>query len=297
MRVRFWGVRGALATTEATSQGVGGNTPCIEVRDEHEALVVLDAGIGLYWLGRSLLAGPHGRGKGELTVLLSHTHWDHIQGFPFFVPAYIPGNTLSIWGGVTPHLEDILEGQLNPVYSPIVSLTNMGATIQVRQLEQQEGDIAVGELRIRHARIHNGSHDCVGYRIQEGDRSLCYVAEVEHKDGVLDPAVLELARGADILLHEAFYTNEELAAAASDGLGRAGLAGPCAPGPQGHSSFGQATELALAAGAKRLYYFYHHPDHDDATIDRAVAQERARVVERGAALEVDAAREGTEITL
>lgn len=296
MRVRFWGVRGALATTEATSQGVGGNTPCVEVRDDHDALVVLDAGIGLYWLGRSLLAGPHGRGKGEVTVLLSHTHWDHIQGFPFFVPAYIAGNTVSIWGGVTPHLESILEGQLNPVYSPIVSLANMGATIQVRQLEHQEGEIAVGDLRIRHARLHNGSHDCVGYRIEEGGRTLCYVAEVEHKDGVLDPEVVDLARGADILLHEAYFTNEELAEARA-GRPRPGLAGPSAPSPQGHSSFEQATELALAAGAKRLYYFYHHPDHDDATIDAAVARERARVAERGADLVVDAAREGTEITL
>ncbi len=296
MRVRFWGVRGALATTEATSQGVGGNTPCIEVRDDRESLVVLDAGIGLYWLGRSLLAGPHGRGKGEVTILLSHTHWDHIQGFPFFVPAYIAGNTLSIWGGVTPHLEAILEGQLNPVYSPIVSLSNMGATIQIRQLEQEEGDIVVGDLRIRHARIHNGSHDCVGYRIEEGARSLCYLAEVEHKDGVLDPEVLELARGADVLLHEAYFTNEELALARA-GRPRPGLAGPCAPAPQGHSSFEQATELALAAGAKRLFYYYHHPDRDDATIEAAVARERARVAERGAALVVDAAREGTELSL
>lgn len=291
MRVRFWGVRGALATTEPSAQGVGGNTPCVEVRDDHDNLVVLDGGIGLYWLGRNLLAGPHGRGKGEVTVLLSHTHWDHIQGFPFFVPCFIPGNKVSIWGGVTPHLESILEGQMNPVYSPIVSLGNMGATIQVRQLEQQEGDIVVGDLRVRHARIHNGSHDCVGYRIEEGSRSICYLAEVEHPAGVLDPEVVKLALGADVLVHEAYYTNEELEDQ------RPGLAGTHAPGAQGHSSFAQATDLALAAGAKRLFYFYHHPDHDDATIEKAVAQERARVARAGAALEVDAAREGTDLRI
>lgn len=292
MRVRFWGVRGALATTEPGAQGVGGNTPCVEVRDERDALVVLDAGIGLYWLGRSLLAGPHGRGKGEVTVLLSHTHWDHIQGFPFFVPAYIAGNQVSIWGGVTPHLEDILEGQLNPIYSPIVSLANMGATIRVKQLETQEGAIAVGDLRISHARLHNGSHDCVGYRIEEGGRALCYVAEVQHAGGALDPAVIELARGADILIHEAYFTDEELAQG-----GRVGLAGPASPRSQGHSSYGQATDLALAAGARRLYYFYHHPDRDDAAIEALVAAQRDRVAARGAALEVDAAREGTELRI
>lgn len=292
MRVRFWGVRGALATTEASSSGVGGNTPCVEVRDEHEALLVLDAGIGMYWLGRSLLAGPHGRGKGEVTILLSHTHWDHIQGFPFFVPCYIPGNKVSIFGGVTPHLEDILEGQLNPVYSPIVSLTNMGASIQVRQLEHVDKDLEVGAMRVRHMRVHNGPHDCVGYRIEEGGRSLCYVAEVAHESKAFDAELLAFARGADLLVHEAYYTDEELA----EGRMRS-LAGDNAPRSQGHCSFGQATEFALAAGARRLYYFYHHPDHDDRTIEQAVARERARVAARGAKLELDAAREGTDIRL
>jgi phosphoribosyl 1,2-cyclic phosphodiesterase len=291
MRVRFWGVRGALATTEAASAGVGGNTPCVEVRDEHEGLVVLDAGIGMYWLGRSLLAGPHGRGKGEVTILLSHTHWDHIQGFPFFVPCYIPGNKVAIYGGVTPHLEDILEGQLNPVYSPIVSLTNMGAAIQVKQLEHEAGDLQVGDLRVRHTRVHNGPHDCVGYRLEEGGRSLCYVAEVAHGPQ-FDPELLAFARGADLLVHESYYTDEELAEGRMQSL-----AGDDAPRSQGHSSFGQATDFALAAGAKRLYYFYHHPDHDDRVIEQAVARERARVAQRGARLELDTAREGTDIRL
>jgi phosphoribosyl 1,2-cyclic phosphodiesterase len=290
MRVRFWGVRGALATTEATAQGVGGNTPCIEVRDDKDTLVVLDAGIGLYWLGRNLLAGPHGRGKGEVTVFLSHTHWDHIQGFPFFVPAYIAGNKIQIWGGVTPHLEDILEGQLNPVYSPIVSLGNMGATIQVKLVESHS-NLAVGALQVRHGRLHNGQHVCLGYRFEENGRSLAYLPEVEHSRG-LDPQALDLARGADVVIHEAYYTNEQLA----DGR-RPGLAGPQSPGAQGHSSHAQATDLALEAGARKLYFFYHHPDTDDATIERAVERERERVARLGAKLEVDAAREGTEFRL
>src|SRR5205823_3119025 len=98
MRVKFWGVRGSVSSPGRSTLGVGGNTPCIEVRTATNALVVLDAGIGLCWLGRSLLAGPHGRGQGETTILLSRTHWDHIQGIPFFVPAFLPGNKTHIYG-------------------------------------------------------------------------------------------------------------------------------------------------------------------------------------------------------
>jgi phosphoribosyl 1,2-cyclic phosphodiesterase len=292
MRIRFWGVRGAMAATRADALGVGGNTPCVEVRDEQDALVVLDAGIGLYWLGRSLLAGPHGRGKGEATILLSHTHWDHLQGFPFFVPAYIAGNKVSLWGGVNRDLENILEGQLNPVYSPIVSLANMGAEIQIRQLEDQQGDLSVGALRIRHVQLKNGQHHCIGYRLEEGGRAFVYAPGVEHPPGGPDPALVAFARGADLLVHEAYYTNDEVA----DGR-RVGLAGPNAPGAQGHSTHAQATDLAIAAGARRLHFFYHHPDHDDATIERAVARERERAARLGARLEIDAAREGTEVRL
>ena len=290
MKIKFWGVRGSIPAPGPDTIRYGGNTSCVSVHTKRGGLVIIDMGTGLMHLGNTLMGGVFGKGGGHATMLLSHTHWDHIQGFPFFVPAFIAGNKISVWGGVTPHLEDILEGQMNPVYSPIVSLGNMGSTITVRQLEHQEGDIVVGDLRIRHARIHNGPHDCVGYRIEEGSRSICYLAEVEHPAGILDPEVVELARGADILVHEAFYTNEEL----DD---RPGLAGSHAPGAQGHSSFGQATDLALAAGAKRLYYFYHHPDHDDPTIEKAVAQERARLARTGATLEVDAAREGTDIRI
>lgn len=285
MRVRFWGVRGAIASTRGDSQGVGGNTVCVEVRDGSDELVVLDAGIGLYWLGRTLLTGPHGRGQGRVTLLLSHTHWDHIQGIPFFVPVYLPGNVIDVYGGGVDHLEPILEGQLNPTYSPIVSLSNMGAKVVVGELT--DTPLSVGGLSIQHASFTNGPHQIVGYRIEEEGRSLCYIPEVEHSGG-LTPAVLELARGADVLIHEAYYTNEELAG------GGISLAGPSGPTADGHTSFGLATDLALAAGVKRLYYFYHHPDHDDATVDAAVAAERERISAGGHALLVDAAREGVE---
>ncbi len=287
MRVRFWGVRGGIAAPAGSTTGIGGNTPCVEVRDGEGELVVLDAGIGLYWLGRSLLAGPHGRGQGRATLLLSHTHWDHIQGFPFFVPAFIPGNELTVWGGGVAHLESILEGQMDPTYSPIVSLSNLGAQVTFGELGQQP-ELTVGGLRIVHGTFANGPQQIVGYRLSEGERSLCYIPEVEHPPGGLAPVPLELAAGCDVLIHEAYYTAEELA------RGGLSLAGPSGPAAGGHTSFRQATELALAAGARKLYYFYHHPDHDDATIERAVAAERAHLERVGATLQVEPAREGVE---
>ncbi len=287
MRIRFWGVRGAFAATAPQSLGLGGNTPCVELRDSNGYLLVLDAGIGLYWLGRNLLTGPCGRGKGDMTVLLSHSHWDHIQGFPFFVPGFIPGNTVDIWGGGVTFLEDILEGQMSPTYSPIASMANMGASLTVGDLSEH-AELSAGNFKIRHATFRSGPHDIVGYRIEEGDRSLCYIAEVEHPKDGLCPEVVELAKGVDTLIHEAYYTNEEYAGS------RPRLAGAAGPRSGGHCSFAQATDVALAAGVSSLQYFYHHPDHSDETILAAVEGERERVAAKGVKMRIGAAREGLE---
>ncbi|MBL4848509.1 MAG: MBL fold metallo-hydrolase [Planctomycetes bacterium] len=289
MRVRFWGVRGALAATEACFQRVGGNTPCVEIRDQDNELLILDAGIGLYWLGRQLLTGPHGRGQGSVTLLFSHSHWDHIQGFPFFVPAFIPGNKVRVFGGGVDRLEDTLEGQMDPTYSPLVSLSNLGANVDIGALEDNPL-LEVGQLRITHATFPNGPHQVVGYRIEEADKSVCYICEVDHPNEALRQQVVDLARGCDLLIHESFYTDAEVGAAP-------GLAGKLGPPPSGHSTFGQATSVALEAGVKRLLYFYHHPDRDDDAIDAAIKEQRARVAALGSALEVDTAREGTEFEI
>ena len=176
---------------------------------------------------------------------------------------------------------------MSPTYSPIASMGNMGATLNVGDLSQHEV-LEAGAFKIRHADLRNGPHDIVGYRLEAGDRSLCYVAEISHPKDGLDPAVVELARGADVLIHEAYYTNEELAGP------RPRLAGPHGPQALGHASFRQATDVAIAAGVKRLHYFYHHPDHSDATINAAVEIERKYLAEKGVTLRVDAAREGLE---
>lgn len=292
MRVKFWGVRSAIAAPGKKTVDVGGNTPCVEVRSASGALIVIDAGIGLYWLGRSLLAGPHGRGQGEVTLLLTRTHWDRIQGIPFFVPAFLPGNKVHIHG--SPHggrdLRSILEGQMRESYSPIVSLSNMPSVASVHDISTEK-PFTVGGVSIRaHVARHDGDQAVsIAYRLEEEGRALVHVTDVEYAKGVPSPEIVEFAKGCELLVHESFYTDEER---------RRGVGAILAAMPPvariGHATFGEATELALRSGAKRLLYTHHHPDRDDAAIQAAVEGERARLTARKSDLAVDTAREGVE---
>lgn len=293
MRAKFWGVRGSVSSPSRATMGVGGNTPCIEVRAATNALVVLDAGIGLCWLGRSLLAGPHGRGQGETTLLLTRTHWDHIQGIPFFVPAFLPGNKTHIYGAAldgrakSMTLRAILEGQMREAYSPIVSLSNMPSITSIKDVIPGQ-TIEVGGLVVRpHVMKHEGDETAsIGYRVEEDGRSLVYISDVSYARGIPDPETVEFAKGADLLVHEAYYTDDERRSPRPD---------PPTLQRGRHATFSEATELALRAGVKKLFYSHHHPDRTDEEVARAVEAERARVRERGGRLEVDTAREGVEV--
>src|SRR5262249_6407000 len=137
MEVVFWGVRGSVPAPGPETNRYGGNTSCVELRTAGGDLVILDAGTGIIPLGRKLMAGEHGRGAGEAAVFLSHAHWDHIQGFPFFGPVFVPGNRVTIYGPgrSSPMLEGILEGQMNPHYSPLHTMRNLGAAIDVKAVD------------------------------------------------------------------------------------------------------------------------------------------------------------------
>jgi phosphoribosyl 1,2-cyclic phosphodiesterase len=242
-----------------------------------------------------LLAGPHGRGQGEVTILLARTHWDHIQGIPFFVPAFLPGNKVHIHGG--PHsghdLRSILEGQMRESYSPLVSLSNMPSVASIHDVDPgkpiQAGSVAIRGHVIRHEKEQAVS---IAYRLEEDGRSLVYVTDVEYPKGVPSAETVAFAKDADLLVHEAFFTDDER---------RRGSGGMMAAGPlaarTGHATFGEATELALRANAKRLLYTHHHPDRDDKAIQDSVDGERARVASRKSNLVVDTAREGIELTV
>src|SRR5688572_16590953 len=140
MKVRFWGVRGSIPAPGPETNRYGGNTSCVSVMTATGHLIIIDMGTGAVALGRSLMAAEFGKGKGHATILLSHAHWDHIQGFPFFPPIYVPGNRIDIYGAArsSSMLEGILEGQMNPHFSPIQKLKNLGASISILAVPHED---------------------------------------------------------------------------------------------------------------------------------------------------------------
>jgi len=299
MRVRFWGTRGSIATPGPTTLRYGGNTACVEVRTDDGTLIILDCGTGARGLGQALLASGERPVKGHL--LITHTHWDHIQGFPFFVPLFVPGNEWDIYApGVTGrHLEETLSGQMEYTYFP-VRLDQLGANIRYHDVV--EGTFEIGDVKIT-ARYLNHPALTLGYRIESGGASVVYATDHEphshHKlelpagDGkvVLSQPlhhedrrhVLFLA-GADLVIHDAQFT-------AAEDASHIGW---------GHTAAEQVVDFALAAGAERLALFHHDPNHDDDAIDRMVdaCQKRAqRETDDGNGLQVTAAAEGLEIVL
>ena len=279
MRIRFWGVRGSIASAGASTAVVGGNTSCVEVRAGGEHLV-LDAGTGLRALGDSLMKGGE---PVNVALLVSHFHWDHIQGLPFFAPAYVAGNRVTVWGsssdGSGGGVREAFAAQMRPPHFP-VGLDAMRAALDFRAVTAGER-FAIGEVSVTTAPAHHPG-GCLAFRIEHGGRSLVYATDTEHhEDGALDENLRALADGADLLIYDAQYTPAEYR-----GEGR----GPSRRG-WGHSTAEQGIRLARAAGVGRLLLFHHDPSHDDAEVARIEAEGRAE----WPALE--AAREGRELVL
>jgi CheY-like chemotaxis protein/phosphoribosyl 1,2-cyclic phosphodiesterase len=262
----------------------------VEVRAEDGTLIILDCGTGAHDLGRSLVASGEHPIRGHL--LLTHTHWDHIQGFPFFAPLFIPGNEWDVYAaqGLGQRLEDTLAGQMEYTYFP-VTLGQLGATIRYHELV--EGTFELGAVRVT-ARYLNHPGLALGYRLEAGGVSVVYATDHEphsrHHPDVSDPAQLlpihredqrhvEFLAGADLVIHDAQYTLEEYPSKLS----------------WGHSPAELAVNFALAAGAKRLALFHHDPLRDDAALDRLVESCQRRA--RAGGLDLFAAAEGQTIEL
>jgi phosphoribosyl 1,2-cyclic phosphodiesterase len=285
VQVRFWGVRGSIPTPGFDTARYGGNTSCVTVEPERSPeggpteLFILDAGSGSRVLGLNLLREK--RLPIRAHVLLTHTHWDHIQGFPFFAPAFIPGNEITVYGdaGSEDDLQTTLAGQMLHRYFP-VSLEQLGATLRFAAV--QPGTHEVGSARVTVASLHHPGKT-VGYRVEVGGCSVAYVTDCEPSgslpDLTIDPGVLDLARDVDVLIHDAQYTDAEY---------------PSKVG-WGHSPVGFVVDVALAAGAKRLVLFHHDPTRVDGQLDDLV--ETARVRAQGTELVIEAAAEGTTIEL
>jgi phosphoribosyl 1,2-cyclic phosphodiesterase len=284
--VTFWGTRGSIPTPGAHTARYGGNTPCVAVEGAGGQLVILDAGTGIRALGLKLV--EHQNGAVNAEILLSHAHWDHIQGLPHFKPFFAPGNAVRIWGSRqgTMSLEAILRQQMDPAVFP-VPLDALSAKLTVQQVEP--GEFSIGEFRVRAMKLrHPGT--TLGYRLTPvaGGPSMAYVTDNElggggHYDTGTSwrTQFVEFLRGVDLLIHDAMYTPAELE-------GHRGW---------GHSTYAEAVALAADAAAKRLVLFHHEPEHDDDAMDELLAAARGEAKRRAGPADVQAAQEGVQLTL
>jgi phosphoribosyl 1,2-cyclic phosphodiesterase len=249
-KIHFWGVRGSIACPGAATVKYGGNTPCVEMLVGGHRLI-FDAGTGIYVLGQSLLS--HLPVNGHL--FFSHSHWDHIQGFPFFSPAFMEGNEFDIYGGVIPNgmtIEQRLQEQMMQPNFP-VPLQVMGANLRFHNLEYG-AQVNLGEVTVRTGLL-NHPGEAMGYRVSLQDRAVAYITDTEHFSDRLDKNVLELADRVDVLIYDCMYTDEEYHNPQSGKIG------------WGHSTWQEGVKLALAANVKKLVIFHHDPSHNDEFMD------------------------------
>src|ERR1051325_1252290 len=195
MKIRFWGVRGSIPAPGPDTIRYGGNTSCVSGHARSGALVILDMGTGLMSLGNVLMTGAFGAGTGTATILLSHTHWDHIQGLGFFAPVFVAGNAFTVWGpvGSSGVLEDILEGQMDPNFSPLQTLKNFSARFDVQAIELG-ATLAAGGLPITAREPPHGATRALAFRITDGDRTLVHASDGGQPDDGLDPDAIPFYR-------------------------------------------------------------------------------------------------------
>jgi phosphoribosyl 1,2-cyclic phosphodiesterase/CheY-like chemotaxis protein len=297
-RIKLWGVRGSLPVPGPGTVRYGGNTSCVEVRADGE-IIVLDAGTGIRGLGLAL-EKEMGAQTIKLTLLISHTHWDHIQGLPFFPPAYNRKNLIRILGyeGARAGLGTILAGQMETPFFP-VSLHELQSHLAIEELKDME--FHIGKVKVQ-AKFANHPGICAGYRLFTSAGSVAYLPDNEP----YEPLKLQLAaqggidgkearnfaggerakmlgflRDSDVAILDAQYTDDEYERHVG----------------WGHSSLSSVVGLALDANVKKVLLFHHDPSHDDDMIDQMVEQARNLVRKSGKAMLVEGAREGAEILL
>jgi phosphoribosyl 1,2-cyclic phosphodiesterase/ActR/RegA family two-component response regulator len=297
-RLKFWGVRGSTPSPGAEKIFYGGNTSCVEVRCGAD-IIILDAGTGIRKLGLALAAEFDDRPI-NLKVLVTHTHWDHIQGFPFFLPGYDPKNIVTIYGfeGARHGLESTLSSQMESPYFPI-SMRQMPGHITIEEVKEM--NFNVGSVPVQ-AQFLDHPGLCVGYRLFTTGGSISYLPDVElfrrgrsgpHSDTDLllpepspmpaeqDHKLVEFVRGSDVLILDAQYNAAEYQSHVG----------------WGHSCVDDSVKFAVEAQVRRLFLFHHDPDHNDEQISRMVAGARQLAVRCGSPLIVQAAQEGLELVL
>jgi CheY-like chemotaxis protein len=294
MRVRFWGTRGSIATPGPGTNHFGGNTSCVELTTASGDLLIFDCGTGARGLAAELMA----RGKQAINanILLGHTHWDHIQGFPFFSPAFVNGNSVAIYGpeGSRGPLRDVLAGLMEYTYFPI-DLNQLPAKITYHDLT--EGIHTIGGARVA-TQFLNHPAMTVGYRVEVDGVAMVYLVDHEPFSDELwragaEPGLIEsilhdgdrrharFMADADLVIHDAQYTPEEYPSKKT----------------WGHSTYDYVVQIAAAAGVRRVALTHHDPGHDDPFIAEIERKARGLALQRGTGLEVFCAFEGCEVVL
>lgn len=254
--VRFWGVRGSLACASANHIRYGGNTSCVEIgAGDHR--FILDAGTGIRALGKMFMRSD----VRTIHLLLSHTHWDHINGFPFFRPAYNRSLRLHVLAG---HLKSqglsirgvLCQQMREPVFP--VPLDAMKAIVECEDFESGDSFVLLPSVRVRTAPL-NHPNRATAYRIEHAGKSACYVTDTEHDPNKPDANVLQLIEGADLVIYDGTYTEDEFAHHRG----------------WGHSTWNEGVRLCRMAGARQLAIFHHDPDHEDGDMDRIQAAAQA----------------------
>ncbi|MCX7024661.1 MAG: MBL fold metallo-hydrolase [Spirochaetes bacterium] len=268
MRLTIWGAFGSIVSPDRDKWRYGGNTACLEITHGDGRLVV-DAGIGLVPFGDTLSRFPLGKGKGVLHLAFSHLHWDHIQGLPFFVPAFIPGNEFHFYGTDRHLLEECVEKLFRSTFSPVNGADKLGARIAYHELA---GPADISGLAVRCAPLRHPD-GATAFRIEAGGRAIVLAFDHEAGDDSFDRPLRELASGADVLVHDAQYDPADYPA--HEGWG--------------HSTWRDAVETALAARVKTLVLFHHDPDRSDAGLDEF--GRKASAAAAGHGLEVLVARD------
>jgi phosphoribosyl 1,2-cyclic phosphodiesterase len=280
MRIKIWGCRGSIPSPGFATSNYGGNTTCLEVRLDDGTRIIIDAGTGIRELGNAILEED---GPRTLYLLLTHAHWDHLQGFPFFVPAYLRGYSIRVRSGplAKASLKQFLAHQLDPPYFP-VPFRELKAHLDFDPGDAEE--LSINGTTIRPITL-NHPDGGYGYRFLSDRAKFVFLTDTElgqdHPGCLSRSEYLETCRRADLLIHDAQYTSEEYRRTRG----------------WGHSTYLAATEFALEAGVRRLGLFHHDPRHSDRDVDRFERESRRLIRRRHGTMGCFAVKEGMEFIL